>query len=185
MDKLIHRIDELLKQKSLVVCGIDGGCASGKSTLAARLKALYGCNVFSMDDFFLRPHQRTAERLAEPGGNVERERFRAEIIEPLLKGRPFKYRRYDCSTQTLGGEAAVEPHQLNIIEGAYCMHPYLRDAYDLKVFLQINAEEQKTRLMKRSRENFARFEEEWIPMENKYFEAFGVKEICDLVMEAT
>ena len=33
-----------------------------------------------MDDFFLRPEQRRPERFAEPGGNVDRERFAAEVL---------------------------------------------------------------------------------------------------------
>ena len=48
---------------------------SGKSVLGQLLSEVYSCNLFHMDDFFLRPEQRTAERLAEAGGNVDRERF--------------------------------------------------------------------------------------------------------------
>jgi uridine kinase len=183
---LLGRIDALLGRKGIVVCAIDGACAAGKSTLAAHLKSIYGCNVFSMDDFFLQPWQRTAERLAEPGGNVDRERFEAEVLAPLLQGRPFAYRRYDCSVQALAGGTAVRPHALNIVEGVYCLHPFLSGAYDLKVFMGIGAEEQKKRLMARGPEKYARFASEWIPMENRYFEAFKVAEGCDLVLgEAT
>lgn len=35
------------------------------------------------DDFFLRPEQRTPERLAEPGGNLDRERMKSEVIDRL------------------------------------------------------------------------------------------------------
>ena len=61
---------------------IDGRCASGKSTLAARIGAVYGCPVFHMDDYFLPAELRTAERFAEPGGNVHRERVEEEILRP-------------------------------------------------------------------------------------------------------
>ena len=49
-----------------------------------------------MDDFFLRPEQRTAQRLAQSGGNVDWERFQAEVLIPLRQGISFSYRPYDC-----------------------------------------------------------------------------------------
>jgi uridine kinase len=183
MAKLTSRIDGLLSLKSIVVCAIDGPCASGKSTLAARLESMYGCNVVHMDDFFPQPWQRTAERLAEPGGNIDRERFLAEALGPLLEGRAVRYRRFDCSVQALAEEILLRPNALNIIEGAYSLHPALRGAYDLKAFLTVDSEEQKARLLKRNPESYPRFMEEWVPKENKYFEAFKVAECCDLILE--
>jgi uridine kinase len=47
-------IDRLLQQDRVIVA-IDGKCTSGKTTLASRLAEIYDCNVFHMDDFFLRP----------------------------------------------------------------------------------------------------------------------------------
>jgi uridine kinase len=55
MDVLRKKIDELLMQKDIVIVAIDGKCTSGKTTLAAKLAEIYDCNVFHMDDFFLRP----------------------------------------------------------------------------------------------------------------------------------
>ena len=71
METTRKKIDELLAQKDMVIVAIDGKCTSGKTTLASKLAQIYDCNVFHMDDFFLRPEQRIPERLAEVGGNVE------------------------------------------------------------------------------------------------------------------
>lgn len=181
---LFCRIDHLVKKKSRVVVAIDGGSAAGKSTLAALLQSVYLCNVFSMDDFFLRPFQRTPERLDEPGGNVDYERFEKEVLEPLKTGNPFSYRPYDCSVQELAEEKRAEPCSLNIVEGVYSLHPRLSDAYDLKVFLGIGPEEQSRRLLARNKEMYPRFVREWVPMENKYFDAFKPVSRCDLVFHA-
>ena len=54
-----------------MLVAIDGMCGSGKTTLGQVLSKVYDCNLFHMDDFFLRPEQRTAERMAQDGGNVE------------------------------------------------------------------------------------------------------------------
>ena len=68
---LKKRIDLLLAQSGQVIVAIDGNCTAGKTTLAGMLEEMYDCSVFHMDDFFLRPEQRTPERYAEIGGNVD------------------------------------------------------------------------------------------------------------------
>ena len=75
METIRKKIDELLTQKDMVIVAIDGKCTSGKTTLASKLTEIYDCNVFHMDDFFLRPEQRTPERFVEVGGNGDRRKF--------------------------------------------------------------------------------------------------------------
>jgi len=178
-------IDELLARKERVVAAIDGGCAAGKTTLAAMLKSRYGCNVFATDDFFLTPGQRTAARFAEPGGNVDYERFAAEIIGPLKRGEPVVYRPFDCGAQDFAGGITVGPNRLNVVEGVYSMHPYFGDVYDIRVFMEIGGEEQRKRLIRRNKELYGRFVAEWIPLEARYFEACRVRERCDFVFKAS
>ena len=151
---LFSHIDKLLKNGSAVLA-IEGGSASGKTTLARMLEKIYGCTVFHMDDFFLRPEQRTAERYAEAGGNVDRERFLEEILLPLEKNETVRYRRFDCSTQTLGEYITVTPQKLTVIEGAYSMHSELAPYYDLSVFLDISEECRRERILKRNSPQFA------------------------------
>ena len=68
------------------------------------------------------------------------------------------------------------------IEGVYSLHPALRDAYDLRVFLAIEPEAQRERIRIRSGEALLRrFQEKWIPLENAYFARLGVRECCQLV----
>ena len=182
---LFVAIDNLLNKKEHVIVAIDGFCASGKSTLANLLKGIYDCNVFKMDDFFLQIHQRTAERLAELGGNVDYERFQQEVLSPLRLNQPFSYRPFDCSTFQFGKSIAAMPKRLSIIEGVYSMHPSLIDAYDLKVFLKVNPNQQKNRLMVRNPKMLSRFVEEWIPLEYKYFEHFNIEKLCDIVFDTS
>ena len=86
---LKKQIDDLLKNGRQIVIAVDGNCTAGKTTLAECLAKEYDCNVIHMDDFFLRPEQRTAQRLAEPGGNVDYERFREEVLGNLRTGKVF------------------------------------------------------------------------------------------------
>lgn len=179
---LFQAIDKLLKSPDPVLVAIDGNSCAGKSTLAALLEQVYPCNVFHMDDFFLPANLKTRERLQEPGGNVQYERFLAEIMAGLKDNLPFSFRPFNCKNQALGEAIQVQPKQLNIIEGAYSLHPKLAENYSLKVFLAVNPEEQSRRVLARNGIGLHhRFLAEWIPLEDRYFEEMKIREQCDLV----
>lgn len=137
---LFAELDRRLAGEAPVRLAIEGGSASGKTTLGKILTERYGCTVFHMDDFFLRPEQRTAARFAEPGGNVDRERFLAEVLLPLRRGEKVFYRRFDCASMQLQNAVETMPKKLVVTEGAYSMHPELAPYYDLSVFLDITPE---------------------------------------------
>ena len=180
---LFCRIDERRQQEKSVTVAIDGNSAAGKSSLAKLLKSIYACNVFSMDDFFLRPTQRTPGRLAEPGGNIDYERFGEEIIEPLKSGKTFAYAPYDCETEKLSAPVLVVPNPVTIIEGVYSLHLNFISAYDIKVFLSLDKTEQCRRLLARNADLYDSFINEWIPMENHYFDDFKIADKCDFVFD--
>lgn len=185
MDRLTiikQHIDRLLERKERVIVAIDGKCTSGKTTLAAQLAGIYDCNVFHMDDFFLRPEQRTPSRYAEIGGNVDYERFREEVLLPLLSGKEFSYRPFHCKTFTLSEAVRVFPKKLTIIEGSYAMHPHFGDPYDLKIVLSVEPELQHQRVLERPAALQERFFTQWIPMENRYLEHFRISEKADLIL---
>lgn len=179
---LYAAIEKCLREKGKVNVAIDGNSGAGKTFLAGLLTTLFDCNVFHTDDFFLPLDKRTPERLQEVGGNMDRERFRAEICEPVRAGRPFAYRPFDCSKMQLTDEIEVQPKQVNIFEGSYSMHPDLQEYYDIKVFLSVSPAEQSSRILERNGGfMLRRFLEDWIPMENTYFEGMKIREACDLV----
>lgn len=174
------RIDALLARKERVLIAIDGFCGAGKTTLGEMLAERYGCTLFHVDDFFLRPEQRTEHRYAEPGGNVDYERFREEVLLPLKAGKPFAYRPFDCKTLTLKEPVSVKPGALTVVEGSYSQHPYFEDPYDLKIFLTVDPSVQRRRILERPAFLHRQFFEKWIPMENRYFEAFQIAEKADI-----
>ena len=182
-------IDRLLKQKeeegsfSPIIISIDGMSGSGKTSLAKLLAGIYPCNVFHMDDFFLQPFQRTKERFEEPGGNVDYERFKEEILDHLGDEGGLEYRVYNCSQQKLDKKVRVPFQKMNIIEGSYSNHPFFGNPYDLMVFLEIDSKEQEKRIRERNGDFLLRrFLTEWIPLENAYFEACKIKEKASLVL---
>ncbi len=181
---LLAKIEVESSKKSPALIAIEGGSASGKTTLSQLLSRLYDCNVFHMDDFFLRPEQRTEARFAQAGGNVDHERFLAEVLLPLSQGKTVQYSTFDCSTFTLRPAVEIDPKELNIIEGAYSMHPQLAQFYDFSVFLSITPQLQRERIEKRNSPDMAqRFFDTWIPLERTYFEETDAAARCSMIWE--
>ena len=181
---LLAKIEAESLKKSPTLIAIEGGSASGKTSLSQLLSRVYDCNVFHMDDFFLRPEQRTEARFAQAGGNIDHERFLAEVLLPLSQGKAVQYSAFDCSTFRLRPAIEIAPKGLNIIEGAYSMHPQLAQYYDFSVFLSITPQLQRKRIEKRNSPDMAqRFFDTWIPLERTYFEATDAAARCSMIWE--
>lgn len=183
MKSAIDRVERLLAEGRCAFVAIDGPCASGKTVFAASLHERFGGNVLHMDDFFLRPEQRTPERFAEPGGNVDRERFEAEVLKPLAAGKAVRYRPWDCHTGDFATSRSVEPAALTVVEGSYSIHPALRGYYDLTMCLIVDPSERLRRLEARNPRMLQRFIDEWIPLENRYFESTNTQGSADLLVD--
>ena len=181
-------ISEKIKEKAAInkrlIVAIDGRCASGKTTLAQELCRLLDCNVIHTDDFYLQPFQRTEERYAEPGGNLDRERLLKEVLVPLSEGRKPLYQPFDCKRICFSRAVILPEKNIYIVEGSYSCHPDLRPFYDLTAFVTSDSEVQKERIRKRNgEEELADFINIWIPLEEKYFETFDVEAEADIVIK--
>ncbi len=184
MEKLFNRIKETLGSKPCAVIAVDGMCASGKTTLANLLADEFGFEIVHTDDFFLPFDMRTEERLSQPGGNIHYEQIVEEVVIPLKENRDFEYSVFECSSGTYGKRRKIRHGKPVIIEGAYSLHPEIPDIYDLKIFLQISPELQLERIKNRNgAQTLEIFKEKWIPFENRYFVAFGIREKCDIITE--
>lgn len=180
---LLAAIDRHRRAHPQTLVALDGPCATGKTTLGGILSQLYQCPLFHLDDFFLPPERKTAQRLAEPGGNVDAERFFTDVLSPLSRGETVRYRPYRCHLGTLGEEITVPPAPLAVVEGVYSLRPDLRPYYHVTCFLEVPWSTRRARLLSRNgAEGLDRFEKLWIPLENAYFQAFPIRERCDVVL---
>jgi uridine kinase len=184
--EVLCRVEQLLSQQERVLVALDGRCAAGKTTLARHFQERFGWQVFHMDDFFLRPEQRTEERLAQPGENVDHERFFSEVLLPLRAGLLFQYRPYDCHTGQLRPPVQAVPAPVSLVEGSYACHPALWDLYDLRLFLTVEPQEQMSRILSRNGPEQAQvFQDMWIPLEERYFAAFRLDSRCDFLLSGS
>ena len=154
---------------------IDGPCASGKTTLAGRLSAAFTCDVLHTDDFVVPHARKTEERLSIPGGNCDWERLTRDVLAPWKQGLPVRYQRYDCHADCLTPPETITSRDLLILEGSYCNLPAIRKYAGLRFFVDTPLEVRLERLRRReSPESLERFFSKWIPLENAYFDAYGL-----------
>ena len=167
------------------VIALEGRAASGKTTAAAMLSTLLDAPVVHMDDFFLLPSLRTEERFKTPGANVHHERFAEEVLPALASGEEFSYRVFDCSKMDFDEDLKIKAADVRIVEGAYCLHPSFSDYADIKVFFDVDPDEQMRRIVRRNGERMAEmFKERWVPLEEEYYKSFDIKEKCDIIIKS-
>ena len=111
IEKIQSRVESLLSGQERVLIAIDGNSCAGKTTLAAQLSALLNANIFHMDDYFLQPQMRTPERLSQPGGNVDAERFLADVLSRAARGETAYVQKYDCHADLLLPPVSYPPQQ--------------------------------------------------------------------------
>ena len=185
-EELTEKIRKLRSPEKRVIVGIDGRCASGKTSAAKFLSEVFACPVIHMDHFFLRPEMRTPERLAEPGGNIDRERFLEEVAPFLEDSKAFSYRPFDCHRMDFSTPITVPVSSVLIVEGTYTLSPALWALFDLRVALTVSPEQQLRRIQKRNGSALLEvFKTRWIPMEERYFEKFRLFERCDVVINTS
>lgn len=170
-----------------VIVAIDGRSCTGKTALSALVAEELGCPVFHMDDFFLESGKRTRERLDTPGGTVDHERFRAQVLEPFSKGQPVELIAYDCHKKRYLDPVSVPAGPLALVEGCYSLLPPLRPYYAKKVLLTIPQADQLCRLSLREPNpvRLRTFASMWLPLEELYFSQTDAAACADMTIENT
>ena len=178
---LLKYIAGHLSEDQVYVIAIDGRAASGKSTMAGHLQTILDADVIHMDDFFLPPSLRTAERFATPGGNIHYERFLEEVLPHISKPEGFSYRIFDCGQMDYNGNHTVGNVRFSIVEGSYSCHPLFGRYANVCVFSDVNPQEQMHRILHRNGAEMAEiFQNNWIPLEEKYFENYNIASRADI-----
>ena len=181
---VLERAVELKKEKRRVTIVIDGRCGSGKSTCADYIAEVLKCPVIRADDFFLPPEKRTAERLSQAGGNINYEYFKETVADAVKENRIVKYRPFDCHAMAFREEISFPESDFLVVEGSYSHHPYFGSYGDIRVFSDIAPDFQKERIEERNGDFAVNFFTRWIPMEEKYFSAYNIKEKAEIIIKA-
>lgn len=139
------------EREGLLVVGIDGRTAAGKTTFTRRLAAALSRAgtapaVVHMDLSFTRP---PAARLPvyfldpvcprDPGGfhyDYDWTRLRDQVLVPLHHRRRAAYQRYDLRSRRLAPAGTIAPGGVVIVDGMSSCRHELAGYYHFKVFLR-------------------------------------------------
>lgn len=154
--------------------GVDGYGASGKTTLAARLvAALPDGDVVHVDDF-ARPDL--------PGW--DRDRFRVQVLEPLLAGRAARYQRWDFAANAGADWREIAPGRVLVVEGVSATDVRVGVPWDVTLWLDVPEEVRRRRIADRDGEALReRWLTDWIPMEEAYVRDQHPQQRVDLVVD--
>ena len=156
--------------------GVDGFAAAGKSTLARRIAAaLPGARIISVDDF-----GRAGLR------GWDRALFVSSVLEPLLAGRPARYRRWDLLADAGLDWVAVPPGVPVVVEGVSATDDRVPVPWDVTLWVDAPTAERERRI--RARANYPalaeRWRTDWWPNEQAYAAAQQPETRVDAVVSS-
>lgn len=182
---IIAKIDELYHQKLRLLIAIDGYAASGKSTLSELIAYLYGGNVFHIDDFFKKIDPSIQNPIEKHGNNIDFNKINETVLTALQQRQNVIYRPFDFKLHIHLEPKMITYKPINIIEGAYSMHPNLIANYDYQIFMKIGFFKELMRIYHRNGlKGLLMFIHKWIPRERKYFKAFCIEQKADVQLKA-
>ena len=120
---------------------IDGLPVSGKSTLAERPVAECGATCVYLDDF-VRPEAewRGMAKPAFPFPYIRHDAF-LETVKTMANGETARYRRYDWAAGQLADDwSEIHTDGLVVIEGVSALHPDLAPLYDMRFWVESDAD---------------------------------------------
>ena len=140
-------------QRAPLLIGIAGGTGSGKTTLAARLVGELGGDVAMLEhDWYYRDRSGISESAREDvnydePAALDNALLAAHLAE-LRAGRAVACPQYDFATHTRkAATRAVQPARIVAVDGILLFAiPELRDAFDLRIFVDTDDD---IRLMRR------------------------------------
>jgi uridine kinase len=202
VEDLGRRIAAEVRRHPLRVA-LDGRSAAGKTTLADELvrpiEALGRPVIRASIDGFHRPAaERRLRGPLSPEGyyldTIDYAAVRAALLDPLGPGGP---RRYRARVHDLAADAAYdEPERIApddavlLVDGVFLLRPQIDDAWDLRVFVDVDAEHTLARGPARDAARFgsARAAEEryrlrYVPGEDLYLATDRPRERADIVVD--
>lgn len=142
-----------LNEAVIIVIGIGGGSASGKSSLAQAFETELerSCALLSQDDYYLPTEQPAGTNFDHPDC-IDWSLFTDHVRE-LAAGRSVLAPSYDFSMHARGAPIAHRPASLLLIEGLHVLtRPEMRAMFHLGLFVEAPAD---LRIIRRIRRDVA------------------------------
>jgi uridine kinase len=153
---------------------VDGPGGAGKSDLARRLAAALGsAPVVRTDDF---------ASWDDPTGWWPR--LEAEVLEPLARGEPARFRPYDWVARRLGRRyRVVRPVPVVVLEGVTAARRAVSDRLTFAVWVETPRARRLQRGLERDGEGMRAQWSAWMAEEDRFYADDPVPERADLVVD--
>lgn len=157
---------------STKVIAVDGLGGAGKSTFAARLaEELVGAKVLQTDDF------------ASWDNPLDWwPRLVQEVLEPLSRNDPARYRRTDWGDPDHQEWGEVTPAEFLILEGVSASREAFRPFLTYSIWIETSRELRLARGLERDGEQARAQWDEWMAEEDDYVRREAPRERADLVL---
>ena len=132
---------------SIILIGIAGGTGSGKTTLTRHLKEHFGpeVTVISHDSYYKRQVGKTSEERTRTNYDHP-DAFDTDLLiqhlQELKEGRAIQCPVYSYVDHNRTDETmTIQPTKVIIVEGILIFqHPVLREMFDIKIFVETDAD---------------------------------------------
>jgi uridine kinase len=188
LEKLIDKFNVIPRKQKTLIIGIDGGGASGKSTLAQKLQMLTeDVTVVHMDDFYKTSAERDLiDHTNEIGANWDWRRLEIQVLSLLKNDMPCHYQIYDWERDKLDKWYTVLVGGIVIIEGCFSIRKELSHLYDILIWVDSPREFRLERGVKRDDNgNRHMWENIWLPAEDRYFKIQKPAQYADIIIDGT
>ncbi|CAM3771217.1 uridine kinase family protein [Isoptericola cucumis] len=156
-----------------LVC-VDGPAGSGKTTLATQLATRLACQVVHLDDLY-------EGWEAGPDGGARR--LAGWVLEPLVEGRPGRYRRYDWYAGRYAEWRDVEPWPFLVVEGCGAAARQVDPWAVLRVWVEADDDERLRRTLERDGEDARDHLLRWMADEAGHYARERTRERADVRLD--
>jgi uridine kinase len=160
-----------------LVC-VDGPAGSGKTTFAAALVAALRDRALTVAELHMDDLYDGWEGLPKAGDSV-----RASVVEPLARGRPGSYRRYDWHAGRFAERHVVPPSDVLVVEGVGSAHPGYADVTTVVVWVEVPDALRFARALERDGETLRPHWESWVAQERLLHATERTRERADLLVD--
>ena len=174
LDEILRSIAAARRDRSMVLVGIGGHGASGKSTLAARIAStLDDVEVVATDSFW-------------DGSGFDLHRLRTDVVDPLIAGRSAGFDEWDWHARLARPGRSLHPEGVVIVEGVCALHQMFRDDLAVRIWIEAPAEVRLARGVARDGEDArTTWVQVWMPNEDAYVERDDPVGCAHLVVDGT
>lgn len=188
MGEIEARVNELRKNRPVVIVALSGGSASGKTSFARNISERLGASLLQVDDYCLgENHIKKLGITFDDPASRDLGLLR-EHLDLLKRGAAVQKPVYSFEEHSRKGNVPFSPAKVVIVEGHFAFHPLVLGLADLRVYLEAPTSVRLQRRLERDtkergsdRQKTLRTFEETVQPKHKMF-VKPMKRLADIIV---